>query len=1177
MKRDSLKSSSVRWGLPVLLGLAFFIILAGGGWFYCIQQQAAKSRAALNLTTIAQLKTEQITNWRRETFADAGMTMESQGLLSDLAEWQVNPRPELRAKMVSQLRGVQTYGRYHDVALMDLQGRVLLSVANEPDQFAPDFQKYLAAAVAKHQPVMTDLYIPPEDGDAHLEAVAPLFAGGVPIGAVVLRHEAQENLFPMLKQWPTPSESAETILVRREGDSVLFLNDLRYQPGTALKFRVPLSQVKLPGVQAALGREGSFTGPDYRGVLVMSCVRQIPDSPWVLVVKIDEAEILSGWYSRARLMIGFIVTLLLVVGLMTVLVFQERRRLREFKVEILARLTSEEQLQFALETIQLGAWNMSLVDHTTQRTPLHDKIYGYPKMLPEWTYAMFLEHIVPEDRAAVDRQFQAAVAAKSSWQFECRIRRADGAVRWLLCAGNHHLDSDGNATRVAGIIQDITEQKEMMATLEASKERFRKMFVSMVTPCALSEIICDAAGQPVDYVTREVNPAYEKVIGHKREDRICHRASEFMPPEELAEWVKIFGPVALTGKSVSWEIFSERYQKILAGNAYCPEPGQFITTFRDVTERRQLEKQENLMTTVLRRLNQGGPLEDLLRDVSLTIQNHLDVDAVGLRMKVGEDFPFFTQNGLTATFERLESKLIMRTPEGKACRNPDGSAKLECMCGVVLEGRTDPASPMFTKGGSFWTNNLEPLVQLTPAKDLRLNPRNRCTQEGFLSQALIPLRTSGGKIMGLLQLNDRRRSRFSLEEVEFLEGIAASLAVAVERATAQKELEKRTRQLSETLVELHTTQEKIILQEKMRGLGQMASGIAHDFNNALAPVIGFSELLLKNPEKRADDALVVKWLENIHTSATDAATVVRRMREFGRQTQDKNVGQPIQLAGLVRETIELTRPRWKDQTQATGITIKIATDLQPVPEIPGDASAIRELLTNLIFNAVDAMPTGGTLTLSTGVTGEVVYLAVRDTGAGMSAEVQQRCFDPFFTTKEEHGTGLGLAMVHGIVQRHGGEIALQSAPGRGTTITVTFPIRETKAPAAVPANAPRKALRVLVVDDNAGQCEVVKEWLTDAGHTVTVAASGTAALPVLKAGKFDLLITDQAMPGISGEQLALTVHQSQPAMRIILMTGFGDIMAANGVKPPHIDALLNKPTTHELLETALAEVFPAPV
>jgi len=548
---------------------------------------------------------------------------------------------------------------------------------------------------------------------------------------------------------------------------------------------------------------------------------------------------------------------------------------------------------------------------------------------------------------------------------------------------------------------------------------------------------------------------------------------------------------------------------------------------------------------------------------------------VGLRMKVGEDFPFYTQNGFTANFERLENKLIMRTPEGKACRNPDGSAKLECTCGLVLEGKANPASPLFTKGGSFWTNDSEPLLQLAPAEDPRQNPRNRCIHEGFLSVALIPLRSSGEKILGLLQLNDRRRNRFTLAEIEFLEGVAASLAVAMERATAQKELEKRTRQLSETLVELHATQEKIILQEKMRGLGQMASGIAHDFNNALAPVIGFSELLLKNPEKRADDALVVKWLQNIHTSATDAATVVRRMREFGRQTQDVNVRQPIQLVDLVNETIELTRPRWKDQAQATGGTIKIVTDLHPVPEIPGDASAIRELLTNLIFNAVDAMATGGTLTLSTGVTGEAVYLAVRDTGAGMSEEVQQRCFDPFFTTKEEHGTGLGLAMVHGIVQRHGGEISLQSAPGRGTTITVTFPIREMKAPEVAAMNSPLKALRVLVVDDNAAQCEIVKEWLTDAGHTVTVAESGTAALPVLKAGKFDLLITDH-MPGMSGEQLALAVQQSQPALRIILMTGFGDIMAASGVKPQHIDALLNKPTTHELLEAALAEVFPVP-
>jgi|GEM_PF-2041356 len=419
----------------------------------------------------------------------------------------------------------------------------------------------------------------------------------------------------------------------------------------------------------------------------------------------------------------------------------------------------------------------------------------------------------------------------------------------------------------------------------------------------------------------------------------------------------------------------------------------------------------------------------------------------------------------------------------------------------------------------------------------------------------LPLRDAGGQIIGIC-------------------GISSDIT---KRKQAEGELRDSKRQLEEKVEELRLAQHQILLQEKLRGLGQMASGIAHDFNNALSPILGFSEFLLKHPEKLADHAQVTKWLTNIHTSATDAAGVVRRIREFSHQKQVASDALTlIDPNQLVIQTIEMTEPSWKDQAQATGRTFHLSTDLQPLPFIVGEAFAIREMLTNLIFNALDAMPKGGTLTLSTVVDGKFVRLSVKDTGTGMTEEVLQRCLEPFFTTKGTEGTGLGLAMASSIVKRHSGRMEIESTLGQGTTIVVRLPIpgdpAETQVMTATPV--PTRSLRVLVVDDEPLLCEIVSELLSSDGHTVETVANGEAALVRLKNGSFDLVLTDRAMPKMSGEQLAVAIHQSAPSVPVILMTGFGDIMKADGAMPPHIHAILSKPITETTLREVLAKVFP---
>lgn len=397
-----------------------------------------------------------------------------------------------------------------------------------------------------------------------------------------------------------------------------------------------------------------------------------------------------------------------------------------------------------------------------------------------------------------------------------------------------------------------------------------------------------------------------------------------------------------------------------------------------------------------------------------------------------------------------------------------------------------------------------------------------------------------------------------------------------DRKLEREQLQVSNQRLTTALTELRQTQAQIIQQEQLRGLGQMASGIAHNFNNALSPIIGFTELLLKNPEKRTDPELLEKWLQNIHLCATDAATMVRQIREFGLQrVASGEIYQLVDLNQLIQQTIELTAPHWKNQAQASGRTIQIETDFEPVPLIRGDQSGLRRMLTNLILNAVDFMPTGGIIRLETAVDRRFVRVRVIDTGTGMTAHTRQHCFEPFFSTKGTHGSGLGLSTVHGIVQRHGGKVAVASELGQGTTFSIRFPIPPgaPELPRPTTAGAVTKSLHILIVDDEPLVGEAVKASLNSDGHLVEIVDNGIAALTRLMNGQFDLVITDLAMPKMNGEQLAAAIFKSVPDLPVILMTGFGEILQAEGKTPPHVRALLSKPITQAALRAALTKIF----
>jgi PAS domain S-box-containing protein len=351
-------------------------------------------------------------------------------------------------------------------------------------------------------------------------------------------------------------------------------------------------------------------------------------------------------------------------------------------------------------------------------------------------------------------------------------------------------------------------------------------------------------------------------------------------------------------------------------------------------------------------------------------------------------------------------------------------------------------------------------------------------------------------------------------------GEAEGILAIVRDVTAQREIEAR-----------------LLQSQKLTAMGQLAGGIAHDFNNLLQAILGYAELMGQNPSNRD---MVRRGVEVIISAATGGAETVKRIQEFARLRPDEAFIS-VDLNQVIQNALDITRPRWQEQVSQRGLPLNLHLDLAPLPLILGRPAALAEVITNLILNAIDAMPAGGTLTIGTRQEGKDVICTVTDTGVGVPEALHRRIFEPFFTTKEKTGTGLGLSISYSIVTRHSGEIWVESQEGRGTTFTLRFPGAEVSAPAAPTPGGqrPGQAGRVLLIENDPQVLEALAETLKTGGHAVTATKSGAEALAVFAPGRFDVVLTNIGMPGMTGWEVAERIHGLDPQVPIAFVTGWG--------------------------------------
>jgi signal transduction histidine kinase/ActR/RegA family two-component response regulator len=459
----------------------------------------------------------------------------------------------------------------------------------------------------------------------------------------------------------------------------------------------------------------------------------------------------------------------------------------------------------------------------------------------------------------------------------------------------------------------------------------------------------------------------------------------------------------------------------------------------------------------------------------------------------------------------------------------------------------------------------------------------RFASADFRALVIAPL-LAEKKVFGVLVAARRGVDSFSSADCEFLRQLSEHVALASSQAQLYDNLQR-------AYDDLRQSQQAILQQERLRALGEMASGIAHDINNAMSPAAIYTSSLLEREPNLSERAR--RNLTTIQTAIEDVAETVARMREFYRPRDAELVLARVGCNRLVDQVVNLTRARWSDQPQQRGVVIQLKTELaDDLPAIMGAEVEIRDALTNLIFNAVDAMPEGGTLTLRTRLIGGTarepgaiprqVCIEVTDTGIGMDEETRRRCLEPFYTTKGERGTGLGLAMVYGMIQRHSAELEIESTVRVGTTMRLVFAVAEAFAPSAEeqPRPAALGCIRILLVDDDPMLIKSLRDVLTEDGHEVGVADGGQKGIDTftaaLRSGNpFEVVITDLGMPYVDGRKVAAAIKAASSRTPVILLTGWGKRLLAENDVPPHVDRVLAKPPRMAEVRATLAELVPA--
>ncbi|SMC22300.1 PAS domain S-box-containing protein [Desulfacinum hydrothermale DSM 13146] len=1120
MNQDAVRS--IPGWLKITLALTLLLLVAAGAGLVRMVSKHQEKVVRQELVSIARAKAKEIAQWREEKAAAAHLLMGRHALIASIKRYLEDGDTTESGAIRRRLQPFAELSHCANILILDPEGQVRWALHRAPSAPHPEYERALKSALASRKPAWTSLHRGPENGPSHLSLVTPLFdpeGNGRFLAALALVMDASSYLYPLLQSWPVPSETAETLLVRRDGDHVLVLNDPRHGKDTALAVRIPLTRTELPEVMAVQGKEGIVEGKDDRGEDVVAAALSIPDSPWFLVAKIHRAEAFAMRHVLSATIVGHLLGVLLLLGVITLYLRQallKRQFHRLYEAEKDLRTTMERHW-ITLQSIGDAVIATDARGRVELLNPVAASLTG-------WNREEALGKPIEEVFRIINEESRQPVESPVS-----RVLR-EGAVVGLA---NHTLliSKEGREIPIADSgapIRDVRGEIRgvVLVFRDQSEERLRQRVtqtrLALVEYAAQHELhevlarivdeICALVESPIGFY-HFVDPEQGMLIFQQwstRTEEVCRVADR--------------GTHLCLDRAGVWADGVRRGQPVI------------INDYASLSPKKELPQGHIPLVRLLAVpvMRQGRPVAVLGLGNKGKDYTEEDVKTASLLADLTWDIVSRKQaeEALRVSEERFRIAFQSSPDAININRLEDG------LYVDINEGFTRATG--YTREDVLGKTSLELDIWHDPEDRKRLVAALQ--RDSYCENMEALFRAKDGRILtGLMSAR-----------LIHIQGVPHIISITRD-ITRMKEAEEERRQLEAQLAQA----------QKMESVGHLAGGVAHDFNNLLNVILGHVELMgLQMPP---DDPQHAR-LRQIEKAARRSADLTRQLLAFARR-------QPISPKVLdLNETVE---NMLKLLRRLIGENIDLIwrpdSHLWPVKM---DPTQVDQIVVNLCVNASDAIGDHGRITLETENVeiassearklqcepGDYVKLAVSDTGCGMEKEILDRIFEPFFTTKEVgKGTGLGLSTIYGIVKQNQGSIEVTSEPGKGTRFEVYLPRHNGKtedSEVEQDAEVPRgHGETVLLVEDEPSLLLLGQTMLETLGYQVLTAGTPQEALRHAREypAKIHLLITDVVMPQKTGKDLCEAIQAIRPEIKVLFMSGYpSNVIAPQGVLEPGV-------------------------
>ncbi|MEI6107299.1 MAG: GAF domain-containing protein, partial [Opitutae bacterium] len=1001
-------------------------IIATGAVYYRNFERRYRSEMENQLSAIADLKVGELIQWRRERMGDAGLLFKN-AAISDLVRRTLE-KPEdavAAGQLAMWLEKYITHMRYDRVRLLDAQGTTRLSWPRALPAPSADVLEHAAEALRSGQVMLHDFYRGADDQRVRLSLSIPVYAeadGGRPLGVIVLRINPEYYLYPLIERWPTASPSAETLLVRKEGNDVIFLNELRFRKDAPLTIRIPLDQVDVPAVQAVLGRQGVMDGSDYRGVRVVAALRTIPDSPWALVARIDYDEVFAPLQQQRWNVVGAISLLLLGTGAGVGLVWRRRHdQFNQSERKMMRALQESENLLNETGRIaQIGGWMIELSTQTLRWTA---EVYALHEVAPGFqpTVESVMNFYAPESRPIIQQAVARAIQSGEAFDLELEVITARQRRIAVQVAGHVEFEK-GEAKRVVGIFQDITQRKQAQAALTTEKQNLDAIFES--SPVAL--FILDAATHII-----RVNTAGVALTGGSAAAALHHRPGNALSCMHAADDPRGcgYGPACplcpvrngieallanggtLHGAELPLELIrngapEQVWMAIGAETVQIDGHRHLCVAMEDITARIQAAA-INTARLHLIEFAAAHSLDELLEE-TLNEAEKLSGSVIGFYHFVEADQATLTlQNWST----RTKAEFCRAAGKGSHYSIDQAGVWADCV------------------------RQRKPVIH----NDYAALPNRKGLPEGHamvIRELVVPV-MQGEQVMAILGVGNKPGNYTAVDVtvISELAGLAWQIAV---RKRAEEEVHRLNAEL-EQRVAARTAQ----LALANRELEAFSHSVSHDLRAPLRSIDGFSRIILEDYAAKLDEEGRDN-LARIRAATQRMGHLIDDMLKLSRVSRSELRWEPVDLAAIAREVVADLRQR----EPARAGDVIVADGLVA----SGDAHLLRIVLENLLGNAWKFTGKCAAPRIEMGVMAgdklstlnpqpSTPTFFIRDNGAGFDPTYAGKLFGAFqrlHSNADFPGSGIGLATVQRVIHRHGGRIWAEARVGQGATFYFTL-------------------------------------------------------------------------------------------------------------------------------------------